>query len=104
MPLTAVGPLRANPNVAYVEEDGYKSYHTDSAVGELQWGVNRIDAEAVWDATGGNTGTGANGKIKVADLDSGIDSDHPDLVANILETWSVAGTTRCYQPQPKCRR
>lgn len=43
---------------------------------ELPWGVNRIDADLAW-AT--STGTG----VKVAILDTGIDIDHPDLVANI---------------------
>ncbi len=37
------------------------------------WGVERIDADLVWDT---NTGTG----IKVAVLDTGIDVDHPDLI------------------------
>lgn len=50
VPAGAVAALQRNPNVAYVETDGFKEYHTDSAVGELQWGTNRIDAEAVWDA------------------------------------------------------
>ena len=39
---------------------------------ELQWGVDRIDAEAVWDTT---TGTG----IIVAILDTGVDPDHTEL-------------------------
>lgn len=43
---------------------------------ELPWGVNRIDADLAWSTS---TGTG----VKVAILDTGIDIDHPDLVANI---------------------
>ena len=38
----------------------------------LPWGVERVGAPAVW---GTNTGVG----IKVAIMDTGIDSDHPDL-------------------------
>ncbi|MCH8940790.1 MAG: hypothetical protein IIC27_06680, partial [Chloroflexi bacterium] len=83
IPSAAINGLQSNPNVAYVEVDGYKELHTDSAVGELQWGTNRIDAEVVWAA--GNTGAG----IRVADLDTGIDASHPDL--NVFEAWSVAG-------------
>ena len=43
---------------------------------EMAWGVERIDADSVWDT---NTGQG----IKVAIIDSGIDVDHPDLMDNI---------------------
>lgn len=53
---------------------------------EMAWGVNRIDADHVWaeiwdqtalpvTKTDANAGQG----IKVAIIDSGIDSDHPDL-------------------------
>jgi subtilisin family serine protease len=94
VPNSAVKGLRSNPNVAYVEEDGYKELHTDSSVGELQWGTNRIDAEAVWDAVGGNSGAG----VRVADLDTGIDASHPDLDGNIIETWSVAGKADALNP------
>jgi subtilisin len=43
----------------------------------LPWGVDRIDADFAWPA--GHTGSG----VKVAVIDTGIDQDHPDLVANI---------------------
>ncbi len=42
----------------------------------LPWGVNRIDAELVWNAT-----TADN--IKVGLIDTGIDLNHPDLAGNI---------------------
>lgn len=52
----------------------------------LPWGVERIDAELVWDKnrdltvdTGANAGSG----VKVGVVDTGIDLDHPDLSANI---------------------
>lgn len=92
VPAAAVAALQANPNVAYVEADGFKNYHTHSEVGELQWGPNRMDAEAVW---AGNRGSG----VIVADLDTGIDSDHPDLIDNIIETWSVAGKPDASNPK-----
>lgn len=94
VPDGAINGLQANPNVAYVEVDGYKDLHHDASVGELQWGTNRIDAEAVWDAVGGNSGAG----VVVADLDTGIDSSHPDLDANILAAWSVAGKADAANP------
>ena len=82
VPASAVAALRANPNVAYVEEDGFKEFHTHGAVGELQWGANRIDAEFAW-------GTANGSGVIVADLDTGVDSDHPDL--NILPGNSYSG-------------
>ncbi len=52
----------------------------------LPWGVNRIDAEKVWDTDGNlmvDLGANAGYGVKVAVLDTGIDLDHPDLQANI---------------------
>lgn len=43
---------------------------------ELPWGIDRIEADAVWETTTGST-------IRVAILDTGIDLDHPDLQDNI---------------------
>jgi len=65
--------LENRPDVRYVEPDA-----TFEAIAEtLPWGVDRIDADAVHD--GGTTGDGAH----VAIIDTGIDSDHPDLVDNL---------------------
>jgi len=44
----------------------------------LPWGVNHIDADLVWGSEA-NIGSG----VDVAIVDSGIDKQHPDLVANI---------------------
>ncbi|MFC2071989.1 S8 family serine peptidase [Chloroflexota bacterium] len=68
---TAIAKLRANPNVAYVEEDG-RVYAIQET---LPWGVDRIDGELVHPY---NKGTG----VKVAVIDTGIDYTHPDLDAN----------------------
>ncbi|MFC1713750.1 S8 family peptidase [Candidatus Poribacteria bacterium] len=51
----------------------------------LPWGVDRIDADMVWETT---TGAG----IKVAILDTGIDKNHPDLAANIKGGVNTLGT------------
>jgi subtilisin len=65
--------LANRPDVRYVEPDA-----TFEAIGEsLPWGVDRIDADTVHD--GGTTGDGAH----IAIVDTGIDSDHPDLVDNL---------------------
>ncbi len=42
----------------------------------LEWGVNRIDADLSWGVSRGTD-------VKVAIIDSGIDMDHPDLIANL---------------------
>ncbi|WP_266077226.1 S8 family peptidase [Haladaptatus caseinilyticus] len=69
----AISGLQSNPNVRYVEENG-----TMHALAETEpWGVDRIDADVAH--ANGETGAGAD----IAILDTGIDSDHPDLQANL---------------------
>jgi subtilisin family serine protease len=72
-PEQALESLQNNPNVRYVEADA--TYH---ALGEtLPWGIDRVDADVLH--SNGDTGNGAD----IAILDTGIDSDHPDLQANV---------------------
>ncbi|RBI64305.1 peptidase S8 [halophilic archaeon] len=69
----AATALENNPNVRYVEENG-----TMHALAETEpWGVDRVDADVAH--ANGETGNGAD----IAILDTGIDSDHPDLQANL---------------------
>jgi subtilisin len=70
----AATALEKNPNIRYVEENG-----TMQALAEdLPWGIDRVDAEVAH--SNGDTGAGAD----IAIIDTGIDSDHPDLQANII--------------------
>lgn len=83
--------LRQHPGVLRVDPDAVvytqvKRPPVPPPVETLPWGVDRIDADLVWDQNrdlvldpGANAGKG----VKVAVLDTGIDLDHPDLQANI---------------------
>jgi len=51
---------------------------------DLQWGHDAVDAPEAWEA--GFRGTG----VRVAVIDSGIDSSHPDLAPNLNTTLSAS--------------
>jgi len=53
----------------------------------MPWGVDRTDAELAW-----STSTAAG--IKVAILDTGIDLDHPDLIANVKGGYNAIKPSR----------
>jgi len=82
--------LRTRPDVAYVEEDS----RVYAAGQSLPWGVDRIDAELVWEVAPGNAGAGVN----VAILDTGIDNNHLDLKVvggvNYTGQFVMDGSTR----------
>jgi subtilisin family serine protease len=91
LPPPAVKTLLQHPGVLRVEDDAVvttqrKPPPPPPPAETLPWGVDRIDADLVWDTNGdltldpgANTGNG----VKVAVLDTGIDLTHPDLQANI---------------------
>ncbi len=91
IPANAIPGIEKNPLVDYVEPDivlyaapkpdnpgggkgGGKGGGGGGGSSELQWGVDRIDA----DKNSGPKGAGVN----VVVFDTGIDTDHPDLAAN----------------------
>ena len=74
VPQQALQGISRNPNVAAVEPDGLFVSH--DAELDATWGVKQIGAGLVHDA--GNKGTG----VKVCILDTGIDTNHPDLYQN----------------------
>lgn len=45
LPEQAIGNLRGNSKISYIEDDVTKEYSAQN----LPWGVDRIDAEAIWD-------------------------------------------------------
>ncbi|WP_129116972.1 S8 family peptidase [Halegenticoccus tardaugens] len=71
----AIPGLRNRGDVRYVEENGTMQAFAQT----VPWGVDRVDAPVAHDD--GSTGSGAD----IAIIDTGIDSDHPDLVDNLGE-------------------
>ncbi|OGR08163.1 MAG: hypothetical protein A2511_01180 [Deltaproteobacteria bacterium RIFOXYD12_FULL_50_9] len=75
--------LLADPHVERVEEDApmsamgksSKPSPTPPPIQEIPWGIHKIGADSVWNMTSGNG-------IKVAVLDTGIQTNHSDLATN----------------------
>ncbi|MFZ2071774.1 MAG: S8 family serine peptidase [Halobacteriota archaeon] len=76
-----VNAMRDNPNIAYIEPD-YEVQTTET----LPWGIDRINAEMVWNGTEGKTDVSLTGNagagINIAIIDTGINYSHPDLKDN----------------------
>ncbi len=71
--------LEKDPRVIYADaNDVVERQATPDDLHPQLWGLKKIEAEAAWDTVKGSR----NGPI-VAVIDSGIDQDHPDLVANL---------------------
>ncbi len=93
VPEAAIAGLAHKPGIDYVEPD-YPIYATGAAgplldgvstlfdpdTELLPWGIDRVQAPAVWLGTPPNLGAG----IAVAIVDTGIDYTQPDLAANYL--------------------
>lgn len=88
VPEGRLNALRNDPRVAYVDNDAPVSIPRTlarpgsggSAAEVVPWGINRTGADV-------NTNTGAG--IHVYIIDTGIDSDHPDLAANVGNGYAV---------------
>jgi subtilisin family serine protease len=85
-----VAALQRSKHTRYVEED----VPVQAFAEDLPWGVDRVDADVV--QSNGEDGSGAD----VAVLDTGIDSDHPDLQANLGTGHAVTSCsgTDCAEP------
>lgn len=79
----ALATLRADPDVAYAEPEGYARaalVPDDPGYLASPWPYERTSLPAAWDVTTGNP------SVVVALLDSGIDRAQPDL-ANVMAGW-----------------
>jgi len=77
---SAIAALEANPAVAYAEPNWI--YHAEALPNDPRysqlWGLAKIGGPAAWNRTTGSAG------VKVAVVDTGIATDHPDLSANLV--------------------
>jgi serine protease len=94
IPANAVKKLQSDASVSFVEEEQHRVPTGHIIPGQiwpgtpeiLPWGVDRIDADEVWDPDGNlavNAGVVAGQGATVAVLDSGVETTHPDLAANL---------------------
>ena len=83
LPEQAIDALKRNPNIEYIEPD----YEVTIAAEVLPWGIDRTDADLVWNGTQGGQdvvlGRNAGDGIKIAIIDTGIGYTHPDLANNV---------------------
>jgi len=83
-----IAEYQQNPDVAGAEPNfRYQVLGTpnDPMYSQL-WGMAKINAPTAWDITTGNS------NIVVADIDTGIDYNHPDLAANVwVNPGEIAG-------------
>ena len=87
-PPPALSALKQRSDVRYVEIEKQMAAVNHGTTGQqvLSWGADRINSEQANHK--GYTGEGAH----IAILDTGIDSDHPDLQANLGEGKALAYT------------
>ncbi len=86
--------LRNNPNIEYAERDqlvALSASAPNDAYYYLQWHLPKIGALTAWDDTAG-------AGVTVAILDTGVESDHPDLAANMVPGWNSASNNSDTSP------
>jgi subtilisin len=85
-PKKAVTGLENSPQIRYVEANG----EMQALAQTLPWGIDRVDAEIAHN--NGDTGWGGD----VAIIDTGIDSDHPDLQGNLGTGYAATSCSYWY--------
>lgn len=74
-----IGKLADNFIIDYVEKD-YRAealYIPDDPLYDQQWGMQRIEMDGAWEVTQGSS------EVDIAIIDTGINTDHPDLLGKV---------------------
>lgn len=81
--------LKKDPDIEYVQPNYlYQATLTPNDPDySLQWGLPKIKADQAWDISTGND------SVTVAVIDTGVDSDHPDLAASLVPGYNAITNT-----------
>jgi thermitase len=73
------------PFVAGVEKNATRKYFAmpNDPMANQQWHLNKVMLPGAWDNTTGST------NVKIAIIDSGVQMNHPDLMANLDPGWDT---------------
>ncbi|MFZ3172451.1 MAG: S8 family serine peptidase, partial [Carboxydocellales bacterium] len=87
--------LKQYPEVLRIDEDIQITITKAPATSvqpaqSLPWGVDRIDAELAWVSSTGQA-------VKVAIIDTGVDRNHPDVLANIKGGINTINSAKTFQ-------
>lgn len=94
----AVGPERSWSLPSYVQTSGARLPATAPSSGflwGLQWNVRRVGALTAWQ----NVPDALQAKVTVAVLDTGVMTDHPDLIGNVAD---AVDTSYARRPSTGC--
>lgn len=88
----ALAELQADPAVAFAERDPLiqtaapaTGWRPNDPLLDSEWGLARIGVAEAWDVTRGDS------SLIVAVLDTGIDTNHPDLQGQFVGGWDFVG-------------
>lgn len=89
----AISKLNSDPNVSFAEIDQKRELmgvNPNDALFSYQWGHNFVEATTAWEAVSYQQGN----PIVVAVIDTGVDSNHPDLAGKVISGYNaVNGST-----------
>lgn len=81
--------LRVEPDAIY-KKTGKVVYNRSQSTQVVPWGVDYVDADRAWPLTNLFA-------VRVAVIDTGIDTSHPDLAANVVGGHSAVDYTTSYE-------